>query len=78
MLDEFDSIIERCANEYAPNYLAKYLLNLAAVFNSFYSKEKFLVEDTVERNTKLYLISLIKSRLDRGMLLLGMRLVEKM
>lgn len=78
MLDEFDSIIERCANEYAPNYLAKYLLNLAAVFNSFYSKEKFLVEDTIERNTKLYLISLIKSRLDKGMLLLGMRLVEKM
>ena len=77
-LDEFDQIIQKSADEYSPNYLAKYLLNLASMFNSFYSKEKCLCEDVLERNTKLYLIYLIKSRLDLGMKLLGMSVVEKM
>ncbi|MBP5342700.1 arginine--tRNA ligase [bacterium] len=77
-LDEFDVILEKCKEEYAPNYLAKYLLQLASLFNSFYSKEKCLVDDIIERNTKLYLIYLIKSRLDLGMKLLGMKLVDKM
>ena len=77
-LDEFTKEIEKCANEYSPNYLAKYLLQLSSLFNSFYAREKCLVSDIIERNTKLYLISLIKSRLDEGMKLLGMRIVEKM
>jgi len=77
-LDEYDKELNKSALEYAPNYLAKYLLNLASLFNSFYSKEKCLVDDIIERDTKLSLISLIKLRLDKGMKLLGMRLVEKM
>lgn len=77
-LDEFSIIIDKCINEFAPNYLAKYLLQLSTLFNSFYSKEKCLCEDLVERNTKLHLISLIKEVLDKGMLLLGMQLVNKM
>jgi len=77
-LDEYEKEIEKCANEYAPNYLCKYLLQLSSLFNSFYAREKCLVSDIIERNTKLYLISLIKSRLDEGMKLLGMRIVQKM
>lgn len=77
-LDGFEDEIDKAINEYAPNYVAKYLLSLASLFNSFYSKEKCLVEDITERNTKLYLISMIKNHIDKGLKLLNMSIVEKM
>lgn len=77
-LDEFDSVINRVIAEYAPNYLAKYLLSLSASFNSFYVKERVLVDDPIERNTKLFLIKKIKDTLDLGMKLLGMQIVGRM
>jgi len=77
-LDEFNEIILKCRELNAPSYLSKYLLNLASLFNSFYVKEKCLVNDIIEKDTKLYLLSVIKNKLDTGMKLLGMRLVNKM
>jgi len=77
-LDGFYDEIEKCVSEFAPNYLAKYLLALSSLFNSFYAKEKCLCDDEIERNTKLYLISLIKARIDKGLKLLNMSIVEKM
>ena len=77
-LDSFEDIIDKCISEFAPNYLAKYLLNLSTLFNSFYAKEKVLCEDPKERNTKLYLIKEINDTLVKGMKLLGMSEVDKM
>jgi len=77
-LDEFNTTLLKCRELNAPSYLAKYLLNLASLFNSFYVKEKCLVDDIIEKDTKLYLLSKIKNKLDVGMKLLGMRLVNKM
>ena len=51
MIADFKSTIERAAAELAPSVIAKYLLNLAASFNKFYSIEKINVEDEVIRNT---------------------------
>ena len=73
-----EDIIDKCISEFAPNYLAKYLLNLSTLFNSFYAKEKVLCEDPKERNTKLYLIKEINDTLVKGMKLLGMSEVDKM
>jgi arginyl-tRNA synthetase len=53
-------------------------LNLASYFNSFYAKEKIMVDDVIERNTKLCLISIIRNILDEGMNLLGMQVIKKM
>lgn len=77
-LDDFDDIIVKATNELSPNILAKYLLNLASMFNSFYAKEKCLCDDIKERHTKLKLINEIKTRIDDGMKLLGMSIVEEM
>ena len=71
-------IIVKTKEEYAPSILAKYLLNLASLFNSFYAKEKVIVEDPIERYTKLHLLKMTKDVLNDGMKLLGMQVISKM
>ena len=75
---QYEEILVKAKEEYSPSVLAKYLLNLASYFNSFYAKEKIMVDDVIERNTKLCLISIIRNILDEGMNLLGMQVIKKM
>ena len=77
-LSVYDEVIEKSAQEYAPSVLAKYLLNLSSLFNTFYGKEKINVPNAFERNTKLTLLYIVKSILDDGMKLLGMQIIDKM
>ncbi len=74
----YEDIIVKTKEEYAPSILAKYLLNLASLFNSFYAKEKVIVEDPIERYTKLHLLKMTKDVLNDGMKLLGMQVISKM
>lgn len=74
----YEDVIVKAKQEYAPSTLAKYLLNLASLFNSFYAKEKVIVSDPVERNTKLRLLTMTRDILNDGMRLLGMQVILKM
>ncbi|MBQ7642152.1 MAG: arginine--tRNA ligase [Acholeplasmatales bacterium] len=78
LISEFKSTIERAANEFAPSVVAKYLLNLAASFNKFYSIEKINVEDEVKRNTNFALAKAIRIVLNEGLRLLGIKYLEEM
>jgi arginyl-tRNA synthetase len=75
---DYGKIVERAALESSPSILAKYLLNLASLFNSFYGRERIAVEDLRERRTKEHLIYLVREILDDGMRLLGMQTIERM
>lgn len=77
-IDEYQDILIKAKEEYAPSVVAKYLLTLASYFNTYYAQEKVMVEDEVERNTKLFLISIVRYILDDGMKLLGMQVIKKM
>jgi arginyl-tRNA synthetase len=77
-IDEYEEVLVKAKEEYSPSVLAKYLLNLASLFNSYYAKEKVMVDDDVERQTKLLLISIVRNILDDGMNLLGMKVIQKM
>ncbi len=77
-ISTYQDIIEKAKVEYAPSVVAKYLLNLASLFNSFYAKEKVIVDDIVERNTKLQLLKMVRTILNDGMKLLGMQVILKM
>ncbi|MGE4571696.1 MAG: arginine--tRNA ligase [Candidatus Izemoplasmatales bacterium] len=77
-IDEYQDILLKAKEEYAPSVLAKYLLTLASYFNSYYAKEKVMVDNLIERNTKLYLISIVRHILNDGMKLLGMKIIKKM
>ncbi len=78
MIADFKSTVERAANELAPSVIAKYLLNLAASFNKFYSLEKINVEDEVIRNTNFALAKAIRIVLNEGLRLLGIKYLEEM
>ena len=77
-IDEYSDILLKAKEEYSPSILAKYLLNLASNFNSYYAKEKVMVDDYIERQSKLYLISMVRHILDDGMTILGMKVIKKM
>lgn len=77
-VSQYQEIIEKAKEEYAPSVLAKYLLHLASLFNSFYAKEKVIVEDKIERNTKLQVLKMVQTILNDGMRLLGMKVILKM
>jgi len=77
-IDEYQDILIKSKEEYAPSVLAKYLLSLASYFNSYYAKEKVMVDDALERNSKLFLISIVRHILNDGMKLLGMKVIKKM
>ena len=47
-------------------------------FNSFYGKEKVIVDNLIERNTKLHLLRMVQTILNDGMRLLGMQVILKM
>jgi len=74
----YQDIVEKARVEYSPSVVAKYLLNLASLFNSFYAKEKVIVDDIVERNTKVQLLKMVENILNDGMRLLGMQIIKKM
>ena len=77
-IDEYQDTLIKAKEDYSPSVLAKYLLSLASYFNSYYAKEKVMVDDFEERNTKLYLISIVRHILNDGMNLLDMKVIKKM
>ena len=74
----FKQTIEKAANEYSPNIIAKYLLAIAQSFNKFYALEKINVSDEIVRNTNFALAYAVRTIINEGLALLGIESVEKM
>ena len=74
----FKQTIEKAANEYSPNIIAKYLLTIAQSFNKFYALEKINVSDEKVRNTNFALAYAVRTIINEGLALLGIESVEKM
>lgn len=77
-LASFKQTIEKAANEYSPNIIAKYLLAIAQSFNKFYALEKINVSDEKVRNTNFALAYAVRTIINEGLALLGIESVEKM
>ena len=71
-------MIERAAIETSPSIIAKYLLQLAASFNKFYSLEKINNEDVKVKNTNLALVYSVRVVINEGLRLLGIHYVDEM
>ncbi len=74
----FQSVIEKAAEEYAPNVIARYLLGLAQSFNKFYSMEKINVEDSEVRNANFAISKATRIVLNEGLRLLGIHYLNEM
>ncbi len=72
-----DHMCYKAIEEFAPQYIAQYLIDLASRFNSFYSKNK-IIEDEKVHAELLDLCVRTREVLTRGLTTLGIRVVEKM
>lgn len=77
LLYRFPEVVLRAQTEYEPHYVASYVTELAAVFNSWYAQEKIL-DGTEAAPYKLALTQAVAVTLKNGLWLLGIVAPERM
>jgi arginyl-tRNA synthetase len=78
MLYQFPEIVARAGSEYAPHYIATYLIEVASAFNSFYAHNKIIDIEDANSPYKIALTQAFSIVLKNGLNLLGIETVEKM
>jgi arginyl-tRNA synthetase len=75
----FPEVVENALVEYAPNYIATYLVDLAREFNSFYAMNTIVDVDHPEISAhRLAITQAVQTVLKNGLWLLGITAPEKM
>lgn len=77
-LYEFEDIVISAAQKKAPHLIANYAYELAAMFHSYYSKEKIITDESEETKEKIMFIRAIKIVLNNALDLIGIIPREKM
>jgi arginyl-tRNA synthetase len=77
LLYRFPEIVERAGREYAPNYIATYLTELASSFNNFYAHEQ-VISDDPESPYRLAIVKAFKTVMKNGLTILGIPAPERM
>jgi len=76
LLYRFPKVIERAMNNYAPNYVVTYLIELAKSFNNFYNNSKII--GSPEESYYLALTKAFAQVLKNGLTVLSIKTPEKM
>lgn len=77
-LYNFNSILKNVTEKEEPSILARYLVDLAQNFSSFYNNCHIITEDKELQNARLYITYMVKTVLEKGLNLLGIQVPEKM
>ena len=77
-LAQFPEVVSRSANERAPHFVSTYLIELSALFNSWYANVTIVSKDDSLSAYKVALTQAVRTVLENGIKLLGMRVPEKM
>jgi len=78
-LASFEEEVQKAANEYKPNYVARWCLDVAQLFNSYYHNHKIIDESNVELSkARLHLLQSILQVMKNALNLLGIDAVESM
>jgi arginyl-tRNA synthetase len=75
---QFPEVVEKAAQNFAPNYIATYLYNLAQKFNLFYQKYPILKAEKEQRQLRLLITKTTGEIIKKGLYLLGIKTVERM
>lgn len=78
LLIRFDYVISRATNEYAPQAVANYLLNLAGEFNSFYGRQTIVDKENALSPYYLAVTKKFYETMTKGLWLLGIKVPRKM
>ena len=78
LIYNFNNILNDVVNKNEPYFLSRYLIKLATTYSEYYNTYKILSDDIEERNSRIYLISVVADILKLGCNLLGIEMPEKM
>ena len=77
-LATFTDIVQKAAQEYKPNLIARYVLDLTQLFNRYYQQTHIIVEDTALQNVRVALVASVQQVLWNALHLLGIQPITKM
>ncbi len=75
---DYPDMLSRAAADFAPHDVAFYLRDLASAFHTYYSAERFLVDDAALTQARLALLTACAQVLRNGLAVLGVSAPEKM
>jgi arginyl-tRNA synthetase len=78
-LASFEEEVQRASNEYKPNYVARWCLDVAQLFNSYYHNHKIIDDSNLELSkARLHLLQSILQVMKNALNLLWIDAVESM
>lgn len=78
LLYRFPEVVERAAKEFAPHYIANYLIDIARAFNTYYGSTKIIDKDDLNSPYKIALTLAFANVMKNGLYLLGIKAPERM
>lgn len=76
---DFSGLIQKAARDYKPNMIARFTLELAHLFNTYYQAEHVMLVDNPElTHARCALVAATKQVLANGLHLIGIEAVERM
>ncbi len=78
LIVRFPEIAERAGQEYAPQLVATYLINLAGAFNSYYASQVIINKDDPLSLYRLLLVKAFVETMNKGLWALGIKVPERM
>lgn len=76
-MGQFNEIVEKACNEYRPNVITDYLLNLSSAFSRFYEAMPVL-KGGEAMEERLAIVSAFRQVVRNALALLGIGVVERM
>ena len=74
----FPGVVEQAGEKYEPSIITRHIIDIAQCFNKFYHDEHIIVDDDVEKTSKIALVIATKRVIATGIGLLGMKAPERM
>jgi arginyl-tRNA synthetase len=78
LLARYPEAVDSAARHLEPHRLVFYLQELAALFHSYYNRQRVLTEDVEASRARLYLVNAVRIVLENALLLLGVSAPEQM
>jgi arginyl-tRNA synthetase len=78
LIYRFPYIVERAGKDYAPQYIATYLIELAGTFNAYYAENKIVDKKDPSSAYKVALTNAVRWTMKNGLYLLGIQVPTRM
>jgi len=78
MMIRYPEVLEQAARGYEPHRIIYFLQDLAALFHSYYNRQKVLVDDQVTARARLYLVECVRIVVANALGILGVSAPDRM